>query len=195
RQPAGLAHHERGQELLVGVDALRAPQLLHRRANGRERILDLVRQARRQLRDRLEPFRAQVELLEPLRVRDVGEDRRDPRLARRLDVEGRGRHADREGAIGTPHGGFHAHCPDTRLAKYAVTAATAANTSSCSPTCPVMGVVCPKNTSAKYTIPTSAVIKPVLAGGISTAVTAISGTYSGVRSLWGPPVMCTTVVI
>jgi len=35
----------------------------------------------------------------------------------------------------------------------------------------------------------------VLAGGISTAVTAISGTYSGVRSLCGPPVMCTTVVI
>src|SRR5256885_5512353 len=58
-----------------------------------------------------------------------------------------------------------------------------------------MGVVSPKNTSAKYTIPTSAVINPVLAGGISTAVTAISGTYSGVRSLWGPPVMCTTVVI
>src|SRR5206468_6388351 len=67
RQPVGFAHDERGQELLVGVDELRAPQLLHRRANGRKRILDLVRQARRQLRDRLETFRAQVKLLEPLR--------------------------------------------------------------------------------------------------------------------------------
>jgi len=58
-----------------------------------------------------------------------------------------------------------------------------------------MGVRWPKNTSAKYTMPTSAVISPVLAGGISTAVTAIKGTYKGVRSLCGPPVMWTTVVI
>src|SRR5881628_727794 len=43
-------------------------------------------------------------------------------------------------------------------------------------------------------MPTSAVIRPVLAGGISTAVTAITGTYSGVRSLCGPPVTWTTVV-
>src|SRR2546425_1173610 len=42
---------------------------------------------------------------------------------------------------------------------------------------------------------TSAVIRAVLAGGIRTAVTAINGTYRGVRSLCGPPVMCTTVVI
>src|SRR5204862_4273205 len=84
---------------------------------------------------------------------------------------------------------------DTRLAKYAVTNATPTKTSSCNATCPVMGVVWPKNTSAKYTMPTSAVISAVLAGGISTAVTAIKGTYNGVRSLCGPPVMWTTVVI
>ena len=38
---------------------------------------------------------------------------------------------------------------DTRLAKYAVTAATATNTSSCSATCAVIGVRCPNSTSAK----------------------------------------------
>jgi len=84
---------------------------------------------------------------------------------------------------------------DTRLAKYAVTAATPTNTSSCSATCPVMGVRWPKNTSAKYTMPTSAVVRAVLAGRIRTAVTAIKGTYNGVRSLCGPPVIWTTVVI
>src|SRR5205085_10200278 len=44
-------------------------------------------------------------------------------------------------------------------------------------------------------MPTSAVTSPVLAGGISTAVAAINGTYKGVRSRCGPPVMWTTVVI
>jgi len=39
------------------------------------------------------------------------------------------------------------------------------------------------------------VIRAVLAGGIRTAVTAMSGTYSGGKSLCGPPVMCTTVVM
>src|SRR5207244_54041 len=197
RQPIALAHHEGGEELLVRVGALGAPQLLHRRADRRERVLDLVRQARRQLGDRFQPLGAQVQLLQPLRIRDVGEDRRHPGLGS-LHLECRRRHADREGAIGTPHHRLDPHGPpsapltDTRLAKYAVTAATPTKTSSCSATCPVMGVRWPKNTSAKYTMPTSAVISPVLAGGISTAVTAIKGTYKGVRSLCGPPVMWTT---
>ena len=43
-------------------------------------------------------------------------------------------------------------------------------------------------------MPTSSVTSAVLVGGISTAFTAIRGTYKGVKSLCGPPVMCTTVV-
>jgi hypothetical protein len=38
------------------------------------------------------------------------------------------------------------------------------------------------------------VIRAVLAGGISTAVTAITGTYKVEKSLSGPPVTWTTVV-
>ena len=65
---------------------------------------------------------------------------------------------------------------DTRLEKYAVTAATMANTASWMAMSGVMVVRWPKNTSAKYTMPTRIVTSAVLAGGISTAVTAIRGT-------------------
>ncbi len=84
---------------------------------------------------------------------------------------------------------------DTRLAKYAVTAATDANSASWMAVSGVAVVWWPKNTSAKYTMPASSVTRPVLAGGISTALTAISGTYKEVKSLCGPPVMCTTAVM
>ena len=49
--------------------------LLDRAADRRERILDLVRERRAQLRDRLEPLGAQAQHLEALLVGDVLEDR------------------------------------------------------------------------------------------------------------------------
>ena len=63
RQPVAFAHDQIGQELLVRVRAGRLAKLLDRASNGGQRILDLVRQTRRQLRHRLEPLGAQVQLL------------------------------------------------------------------------------------------------------------------------------------
>ena len=66
RQAVAFPHDEVREELLVGVGAGRTAELLHRAADGRERVFDLVRQARRQLRNGLQPLSAEVQLLQPL---------------------------------------------------------------------------------------------------------------------------------
>ena len=59
-----------------GAGEGRAGELLDRAADRRERIPDLVRERRRQLRDSLEPLGAEAQDLHALLVRDVLEDRR-----------------------------------------------------------------------------------------------------------------------
>ena len=109
RQAVALPHDQSPEELVVRVGALGPGELLDRRADGGERILDLVRQARRELRHRLQALGPQVQLLQALRVRDVGEDRRDPGCHVRGDLERRGGHPDEKRSVGPPYRGFHPH--------------------------------------------------------------------------------------
>src|SRR5206468_3652367 len=128
----------------------------------------LVRQAGRQLRHGLEALGAEVELLQPLGVGDVGEDRGDAGRAPpappapRPHRERGGRDADGERAGRPPRHRFHPHRPpppasasrsapiaETRLARYAVMAPTTANSPSCIAIPGPKGRWCPKTTSAK----------------------------------------------
>ena len=111
-EPIALVHDQAREELVLGVRPLGAAELLHRRADRRQRVPDLMCQAGRQLRHGLEALGPKVELLEPLGIRDVGENRRD---AGRGGAAGllvrRGRDPDGERAIRPPHHGFHPHRP------------------------------------------------------------------------------------
>jgi hypothetical protein len=75
-QPVRLAHHEMRERPLVVARELRPGELLAGAANGRERILDLVRERRGELGDALEPLGAETQRLDALLVGDVVEDRR-----------------------------------------------------------------------------------------------------------------------
>ena len=96
-QALALPDDQLGQQPVVGVGPGPAGQLLDRAADRGQRVADLVGQRGRQRRDRLEPLGPQVEILQPLEVRDVGEDggHRGPLV--RLPLEGGRAEADREG--------------------------------------------------------------------------------------------------
>ena len=76
REPIGLAHaRARASVLLIVGHGGHPRDLLDRAANRRQRIPDLVRERRAQLRDALEALGAKTQHVEPLLVRDVLKDR------------------------------------------------------------------------------------------------------------------------
>src|SRR6185503_3754435 len=97
RQPIGFPHHESGERSLIVTRVRHARELFHRGADRCQRILDLVRQRRAQLRDALQPLRTQPERVDALLIRDVLEDgrRRAIEIAA-VAVGVRGGHADRK---------------------------------------------------------------------------------------------------
>jgi hypothetical protein len=80
-QPLRLRRTRSAQHLTVLTAQPVTRQLLDCAADRRQRILDLVRQRRAQLRHRLQPLRAPHQVLDLATLRDVLDHRRHPRRA------------------------------------------------------------------------------------------------------------------
>jgi hypothetical protein len=70
-----LPHDQLRKITIIFVPVGRSRQLLHRAPDRGEGIADLMGERRRERCHRLESFSAQIELVEPLEVRNVGKDR------------------------------------------------------------------------------------------------------------------------